>query len=180
VLLALAANADPLASLALTGDGFPERFDRLQRRVHKQSTRFWPKALGTSPWGMAAWLRRHAPGVGPYRVRLVDDSNPGDITAVTGAADAALDRGDPVPLLIGTAVPRHYVLATGRDESGWRVFEPSSGEVRMIEPAAITEHRLAPLLGFDHLHAVLLPVAERSQAGGGVEAREAPSVESPG
>lgn len=51
VLLALAANADPPASLALTGDGFGERFDEMQRRVHKQSTRFWPMALGSSPWG---------------------------------------------------------------------------------------------------------------------------------
>ncbi|MCW2632168.1 MAG: hypothetical protein JWR88_1130, partial [Pseudonocardia sp.] len=161
VLLALAANADPLASLALTGDGFGERFEEMQRRVHRQSTRFWPAALGSSPWGMVAWLRRDAPGVGPYRVRLVDDSNPGDITAVIAEVEAALDRGDPVPLLIGTAVPRHYTMATGRDESGWRVFEPSSGEVRIADPAAIAQHRLGRLLGFDHLHAVLLPVAGR-------------------
>jgi len=161
VLLAMAANADPLAALDLTSERFGQHFDELQRRVHKQSTRFWPRALGTSPWGMVAWLRRHAPGVGPHRVRLVDDSNPADVHAVIDEVSAALDRGDPVPLLIGTAIPRHYVMATGRDECGWRVFEPSSGEVRIVEPAAIAEHRLAPLLGFDHLHAVLLPIAER-------------------
>lgn len=161
VLLAMAANADPLAALDLTSERFGQRFDELQRRVHKESTGFWPRALGTSPWGMVAWLRKHAPGVGPYRVRLVDDSNPADVYAVIDEVGAALDRGDPVPLLIGTAIPRHYVMATGRDECGWRVFEPSSGEVRIVEPAAITEHRLAPRLGFDHLHAVLLPVAER-------------------
>ncbi len=161
VLLALAANADPLMALELTGERFGERFDELQRRVHKQSTRFWPRALGTSPWGMVAWLRKRAPGVGPYRVRLVDDSDAADVRAVIHEATAALDRGDPMPLLVGTAIPRHYVLATGRDGHGWRVFEPSSGEVRIVEPAAIADHRLAPLLGFDHLHGLLLPVAGR-------------------
>ena len=96
VLVALAAWADPAETLRLEGElsddqvaggagvqpaaglpiGFGARFDARQQQVHRESTRFWPQALGTSPWGMVAWLRRHAPGAGPYRVRLVDDASP--------------------------------------------------------------------------------------------------------
>jgi hypothetical protein len=65
--------------------------------------------------------------------------------------------GRPVPLLVGSFVPRHYVLALGADVDGWRVYEPTSGQVRALDPAAIGERRLAPVLGFDRLHAVLLP-----------------------
>ncbi len=167
-LLVLATSADPLLTLALTtpdwdpdGLDFSTRFDDRQRKVHGQSTRGWPSALGTSPWGMVSWLRRHGAGVGPYRVRLVDDGNPDDVAALIAEASAALDLGDPVPLLIGAGVPRHYVLALGLDgdgaEAGWLVFEPSSGEVRVVPVAAVRAGRLGRLLGFDRLHAALLP-----------------------
>ncbi|MGI8814814.1 MAG: hypothetical protein ACR2G2_05860 [Pseudonocardia sp.] len=168
VLVVLAAHADPLLALALTappgdepGAGFGTRFDLRQDTVHRQSNRFWPGALGTSPWGMVGWLRRHAGGVGRYRVRLVDDTDPTDLAAVLAEVVAALDLGTPVPLLVGVRLPRHYVLALRR--VGWRagadrlVYEPSSGEVRLVPPVAVVEHRLAPLLGFDHLLGVLLP-----------------------
>jgi hypothetical protein len=164
VLLVLAAQADPVLAAELTapdhdrsGSGFGRRFDRRQRAVHRQSNRLWPRALGTSPWGMTRWLRRHAAGVGPYRVRLVDDADPRDLAATMAATDAALDLGDPVPLLVGNRLPRHYVLAIGRHAAGWRVFEPTAGEVRTVPAEAVTGHRLGPLLGFDRLHAVLLP-----------------------
>ena len=62
-----------------------------------------------------------------------------------------------MPLLVGAFVPRHYVLATRADDGGWRVYEPTSGQVRLVDLAAVRERRLAPLLGFDRLHAVLLP-----------------------
>ncbi|MBN9099240.1 MULTISPECIES: hypothetical protein [unclassified Pseudonocardia] len=170
VLVALAAWADPAETAGLDGTtgvavgagigttvGFGARFDARQKQVHKESTRFWPQAIGTSPWGMVAWLRRHAPGAGPYRVRLVDDMSGADVADALAEAGAALTAGRPVPLLVGTFVPRHYCMALGRDGTGWRVYEPSSGQVRALDLDVIRNRKPAPVLGFDRLHALLLP-----------------------
>jgi hypothetical protein len=178
VLVALAAWADPAQTRALdaaatatgvavgagvgTTIGFGARYDARQKQVHRESTRFWPQAIGTSPWGMVAWLRRHAPGAGPYRVRLVDDTSAADVADALAEAGAALSAGRPVPLLVGTFVPRHYCMALGwmdlgRDGTGWRVYEPSSGQVRALDLDLIRNRRLAPVLGFDRLSALLLP-----------------------
>jgi hypothetical protein len=175
VLIALAAWADPAETARLDGDeaaaaaagagaragvttGFGARYDARQRQVHRQSTRFWPQALGTTPWGMVGWLRRYAPGAGPYRVRLVDDRSAADVDDALAAAGVALAAGRPVPLLVGSLVPRHYVLALGVQGDGrWRVYEPTSGHVRALDLRLVRERRLAPVLGFDRLHALLLP-----------------------
>ena len=69
-----------------------------------------------------------------------------------------LDFNGPVPLRVGACVPRHYCLArrqTGAD--GWLVYEPTSGEVREVPLDLLRRHALAPALGFDRWHAVLLP-----------------------
>ena len=165
VLVAVAAWADPgeLARLAAAdgrtpvGGGFGARYDARQKQVHGQTNRFWPQALGTTPWGAARWLRDHAPAAGRHRVRLVDDTSAPDVAAVLDAVGAALAVGRPVPLLVGSFVPRHYVLALRSDGPGWRVYEPTSGQVRLLDLAAVRERRLAPVLGFDRLHAALLP-----------------------
>lgn len=183
VLVALAAWADPAEMRRLDGiapavdaaatgsarttaavaPGFGARYDARQRQVHRESTRFWPRLLGTSPWGMAGWLRRHAPAAGPYRVLLVDDTSAVDLAGALDAVHAALAAGRPVPLLVGTLLPRHYVLALGATGSGrrgdgrWRVYEPTSGQVRAVDPDLVRGRALGPVLGFDRLHAVLLP-----------------------
>jgi hypothetical protein len=173
VLVALSAWADPAEVAHLEGGsgavaagagagaaaGFGARWDARQKQVHRESTRFWPQALGTSPWGMVRWLREHAAAAGPYRVRLVDDASPDDAAAAVEEVRAALASGRPVPLLVGAFVPRHYCMALSRRDDGtWRVYEPTSGQVRAVDPALVGRPRaLAPLLGFDRLHAVLLP-----------------------
>ncbi|MDQ3990203.1 MAG: hypothetical protein M3291_13610, partial [Actinomycetota bacterium] len=109
----------------------PGRFGAEQLLVHRQSTRWWPRALGTSPWGMAGWLRRT--GVVSLRVRLVDAADDTDLAAVVAEVDAALAAGWAVPLLVGSLVPRHWCLALpGRPEGGWLAYEPSSGSVRQV------------------------------------------------
>jgi hypothetical protein len=167
VLVALAAWADPAelarlevaptGSRALLSTGFGARFDARQKQVHRETNRFWPQALGTTPWGAARWLRDHVPAAGRYRVRLVDDASSADVVEVLDAVGSALAAGRPVPLVVGALVPRHYGLAVHADDAGWRVYEPTSGQVRYVDVAAVREGRLAPVLGFDRLHAVLLP-----------------------
>ncbi|WP_214402451.1 hypothetical protein [Pseudonocardia lacus] len=172
VLVALSAWADPAEVAHLEGEsgavaagagagvaaGFGARWDARQKQVHAESTKLWPQALGTSPWGMTRWLREHAPAAGPYRVRLVDDASAADVAAAVAEVEAALSTGRPVPLLVGAFVPRHYCMALSRQDDGaWRVYEPTSGQVRAVDPALIGRRALRPLLGFDHLHALLLP-----------------------
>ncbi|TQM38142.1 hypothetical protein [Pseudonocardia cypriaca] len=177
VLIALAAWADPAETARLDGDevaaapdgpgavaragvatGFGARYDARQVEVHRQATRFWPQALGTTPWGMVRWLRRYAPAAGPYRVRLVDDVSAADVEDALAVTGVALAAGRPVPLLVGSLVPRHYVLALGVEGDGrWRVYEPTGGQVRVLDLRLVRERRLASVLGFDRLHAVLLP-----------------------
>ena len=177
VLIALSAWADPAETARLDGDqaaaapdgpgavgragvasGFGARYDARQEEVHRQSARFWPQALGTTPWGMVRWLRRFAPAAGPYRVRLVDDVSAADVEDALAATGVALAAGRPVPLLVGSLVPRHYVLALGVEGDGrWRVYEPTSGQIRVLDLRLVRERRLASVLGFDRLHAVLLP-----------------------
>lgn len=169
VLVALAAWADPDELARLDGEpgvqqiaggrvvGFGTRYDARQQQVHRQTNRFWPRALGTTPWAMVAWLRRHVPAAGSYRVRLVDDVHAAGVDAVIAEIEVAVAAGRPVPLLVGALVPRHYVLVLGCADGGWRVYEPTSGSVRKLDPALIGAHRLRSVLGFDRLHAALLP-----------------------
>ena len=171
VLVALAAWADPaelarLEAPAGTGSpaggaGFGARYDAWQRQVHRQTNRFWPRALGTTPWDAARWIRRYAPAAGSYRVRLVDDTSAADVEALVVEVGAALAAGRPVPLLVGSFVPRHSVLALGAEGGAggdaWRVYEPTSGQVRLLGLAAVRGRALAPVVGFDRLHAALLP-----------------------
>ncbi|WP_181779622.1 hypothetical protein [Pseudonocardia pini] len=168
VLLALATWADPeeLGRLEVREQdaagmvrGFAARFDARQREIHKATNLFWPQALGTTPWGFLRWLHRNAPGAGRYRLRFVDDASEADVDLAIRQVEAALGARRPVPLLVGTVVPRHYTLALRiADDGTWRVYEPTSGSVRSLDPALIRARALAPVLGFDHLHTVFLPV----------------------
>ena len=58
VLVALAAWAGPeeltrleasATGQPLAGGGFGARYDARQKQVHRQTNRFWPQALGTTP-----------------------------------------------------------------------------------------------------------------------------------
>jgi hypothetical protein len=79
-----------------------------------------------------------------------------DVAQVIDTVGTAL-AGRPVPLLVGSFVPRHYVLALRADGDGWRVYEPTSGQVRALDLRLVRERRLGSVLGFDRLQAVLLP-----------------------
>ena len=175
MLVALAAWADPDESLRLDGElsteqpvgalpaaagftaGFGARFDARQQQVHRESTRFWPRALGTSPWGMVAWLRRNAPAAGRTGCGWSTTAHRPTWPTPSTRTAAALAAGRPVPLLIGGFLPRHYVLALADRRAGWRVYEPGSGQVCLVTLDQLRGRELAPILGFARWHAVLLP-----------------------
>lgn len=119
-----------------------------QRLAHRQANRLWPRALGTTPWGMRAWLRWHAPDAGRFRIRPATE---GVLAAVPSAAV-------PVPLLIGSRwLPRHWVLITGTTDDGrWQVYEPGSGVVRACDPRTVADGTAARLLGWPRPWCVLL------------------------
>ena len=167
---ALAAWADPaeVSRLETPRDaeasggrrrGSATRYDARQKQVHRQTNRFWPQALGTTPWGCgrggcATTSRRP----GRYRVRLVDDTSTADVTPVIAPSAPRWRRAGRCRWSSGRWCPRHYVLALRADGPRWRVYEPTSGQVRLLDLAAVRRgagrHRCWGSTGW---HAVLLP-----------------------
>lgn len=69
---------------------------------------------------------------------------------------AALAQGWPVAMLIGAAIPRHWVLFTEIAGSALRCYEPSSGVLRTVGAGDIRRANL-DALGFPRAFAFVLP-----------------------
>jgi hypothetical protein len=126
-------------------------FDSEQGRVHRTVNVVWPRALGTTPAGMARALNTHAAARGVryrWRPALRRDELADVCTAITD--------GWPVAMLIGAAIPRHWVLLTELDGSGLRCYEPSSGALVRVPVDAIRAASLQGL-GFVRPFAFVLP-----------------------
>jgi hypothetical protein len=136
----------------------PAWFADEQARVHAEVNRIWPRRLGTTPTGMARALTARSSSSGVrYRWRLF-----------RGRRDRLSDvrravEGDwPVAMLIGRFIPRHWVLIVEVNWLQWECYEPSSGEVRSVEVAAVRRSRLSGL-GYPRPFAFVLPkVSTRS------------------
>jgi hypothetical protein len=126
-------------------------FDAEQGRVHQAVNMVWPRALGTTPAGMARAITDLSRSRGVrYRWRA---ARRGDgLTDVV----AALATGLPVAMLIGAAIPRHWVLLTEGDGSSFRCYEPSTGQLHTIDADAIRAGEL-DALGFPRAFAFVLP-----------------------
>lgn len=140
--------------------------------VHDRATRAtlgpfrWPRAYGTTPWGVARETR--VPGV-RYGHRAVDDRDEAVMDEVLEMLVSATTQGIPVPIYSGgdwsggwqTAMPRHLVLAlpTTRPDQ-LRIYEPGRGRIETIAPhelhARTEPHRA--LGGWTHLAWMLIPV----------------------
>lgn len=131
----------------LRADQARQWFDAEQGRVHRRVNRIWPRALGTTPAGMARALSAHGRR---YRWRAARRADPLDDVL------AALDRGRPVAMLIGAAIPRHWVLFTEHRDGRLRCYEPSSGQLMQIDPDDVRKARLRGL-GFPRPFAFVLP-----------------------
>ena len=137
----------PLLGGGMRAERAQQWFDSEQGRVHRAVNVLWSRALGTTPAGMARALSAHGR---PYRWR---SARPRDSLADVCAGLAA---GLPVAMLIGSAIPRHWVLLTELDGSVVRCYEPSAG--RLVE-VALEEIRTGRLggVGFPRAFAFALP-----------------------
>ena len=128
-------------------------FDAEQGRVHAVANRIWPRALGTTPWGMASTISEHsARHHVKYGWRMMRPRDP--LVDVERAVRAHW----PVAMLIGNAIPRHWVLIVECEGQTLQCYEPSSGEVLPVSAAAVRGARLTEL-GFPRAFAFVLPSA---------------------
>lgn len=149
VALVAGALLDPARRTMLAA---PDRFAAEQLRVHADVNRIWPRRLGTTPWAMARAITLQAAAVGsPYRWRWWR----GRCDQLTDVLDAVA-AGRPVAMLVGRVVPRHWVLIVEVSGDVLSCYEPSSGEVRTVDLAAVREARLRRL-GFPRPFAFVLP-----------------------
>lgn len=132
----------------LHGRHAQEWFAAEQGRVHRAVNTVWPRALGTTPAGMARALSAHGTR---YRWRPAVRALP--------QVCAALAAGWPVAMLIGSAIPRHWVLLTEIGGAALRCYEPSSGQLVSVSVDDVRTGRLGPL-GFPRPFAFVLPAGQ--------------------
>lgn len=141
------------------GDAGRVWFAGEQLRVHTMVNRVWPRALGTTPLGMARALTIHSGELGVrYRWRIWWGRRD-QLSDVLEAVGSEL----PVPMLIGRVIPRHWVLIVEASADELRCYEPSSGAVR---PVAVDSVRRGQLrgLGYPRPFAFVVPVPETRSA----------------
>jgi hypothetical protein len=101
----------------VVAEGLPGPWPDFERRVlamHKHLNRWWPRALGTTPWAVAREL--------DGRVRRFR------------RAEVAAALPTPVPVYLGSRwLPRHVVLALDETDDGLRVYDPARGAVVPIQ-----------------------------------------------
>jgi hypothetical protein len=158
VAVVAGALLDPAYRKKLTGRGEAGAaagrawFDGEQGRVHDQVNRLWPRKLGTTPMGVARAMSPHS---GTYGVRY-------GWRLCRGRRDAMADvlaevaAQWPVAMLVGRFIPRHWVLIVETTGDVLRCYEPSSGEMRSVDVAAVRGARLRGL-GFPRAFAFVLP-----------------------
>lgn len=137
-----------------------------QSRVHDAVNRVWPRRLGTTPMGVARAISGHSARRGVrYGWRPADGLLGGLLGGRTGlaAVEAAVEAHWPVAMLVGNYVPRHWVLIVEAvpDRAAVNCYEPSSGQVRVVELAAIRDGTLTNV-GFPRPFAFVLPKAPYS------------------
>lgn len=132
-----AAMLDPDYAARLEVAGW---FESEQAALHRQLNTVWPRALGTTPFGMVEALNRHS-GKARYRWTTRFDAVP-----------AAVRQGWPVPMLLGKVIPRHWVLLIGFEGGRFRIYDPGRGDVLLATPA-----ELRGGLGFPQVFGYVVP-----------------------
>ncbi|TDW22023.1 hypothetical protein EV650_0855 [Kribbella kalugense] len=160
-ILMARAISDPFYSLYLTtgdttdradagAEQFQARLTAEEHRIHAETNRFWPQSLGSTPLGMSNELNRYAAALGTrYQAR------PADGSTLSDAAEAA-GNGQPVPVLIGDWIPRHYILLIGRAGGDLIYYEPGYATVGHISEQDFVQGKI-DVIGFHRIFAVVRP-----------------------
>ncbi len=146
------ALLDPQYRAALSG---PDRgrawFASEQRRVHAEVNRIWPRRLGTTPMGMTRALTAHSTAFGirygwrtfrGRRDRLADVLR-------------EVNDGWPVAMLIGSVIPRHWVLVVGA--AGVRCRATNRHRVKCGPPLGDIQRSRLTGLGYPRPFGFVLP-----------------------
>ena len=159
VAVVAGALLDPAYRSKLTGRGATARlwFDGEQGRVHDRVNQLWPRRLGTTPMGVASAMSVHS---AIYGVRYGWRPCRGSRDPMADVL-AEVDAHWPVAMLLGRFLPRHWVLIVEASGDVLRCYEPSSGEVRPVDVAAVRKARLTGL-GYPRAFAFVLPKHHRS------------------
>ncbi|MDT5387403.1 MAG: hypothetical protein QOE04_1044 [Mycobacterium sp.] len=129
-----------------------------QGRVHTAINRVWPRRFGATPMGVARAISVHS---ARYGVRYRWRSWWGRRDQLADVL-AAVDAHWPVGMLVGNYIPRHWVLVVERSGPDVvRCYEPTSGQVRSVELAAIRGAELTNV-GFPRPFAFVVPKAPHS------------------
>lgn len=153
VAVVAGALLDPARRAVLTEPrSGPAWFAAEQARVHAEVNRIWPRRLGTTPIGMARALTAHSAKLGVrYGWRPCYGRHDG-----LSDVSRSITRGWPVAMLVGRVIPRHWVLIIDIAGQAYECYEPSSGEVRSVDVAAVRRGRLTGL-GYPRPFAFVLP-----------------------
>lgn len=146
-------------------DGLPfeQRFRTQQHAVHEALTRRaigpipWPRALGSPPWALAAFLNRFTGLTGGHFGWVpVNGDDPVHLGRCLDAVLRGVSAGLPVPVYVGRHVDRHVVLAIGSRADAVVVYDPAAGAVLDV-PLADWEAGRVGIAGWDHLESVVVP-----------------------
>jgi hypothetical protein len=179
-ILATRSMADPIFTLDLTTGGdpndptansanaFEQRLSAEEQRIHDQSTAGklgpfdYPQAIGTPPWGVADQLNQYGGATGThYGSHWVDNTSDASAGSALSTVEASVDSGQPVPVLIGDSVPRHYVLVVGHHGSDLQIYEPTSGRTVTVSESDFRNGTpaFAQAVGYPNVQAVVTPDA---------------------
>jgi hypothetical protein len=148
-----------------SGDDLPfeQRFRNQQQAVHDAVTRRalgpapWPKAFGSPPWALAAFLNRFTGLTGAHFGWVpVDGDNPVQLGRCLAAVVRGATAGVPVPVYIGRHVDRHVVLAVGAQPDSVVVYDPAAGAIVDV-PLSDWAAGQVGIAGWDHLESVVVP-----------------------
>lgn len=119
----------------------------------------WPRALGTTPWGVCRELESGAATPGArYRSVVVRRADPNLLARLVTHLAGHLRPGRPGALFVGSAtLPRHVALLVPGPGDAVLVHDPGSGSVSELDAAALADHRTT-VAGWTHPWVLIGPV----------------------